>query len=81
MVGLDLSIRLDKRKGKLLKNLGRELNRVANNIKRRSVPRPNTHRSDTHRWEIYCAGYTAPKSVKLDKARANDLRVELLGEA
>ena len=61
-----------------MKNLERELNRVANNITRRSVPRPNSHRSDTHRWEIYCAGHLAPKSVKLDKARASDLTVEAI---
>lgn len=61
-----------------MKNLEKELNRVANHITRRSVPRPNSHRSDTHRWEIYCAGYTAPKSVKLDKARAKDLTVDAI---
>jgi len=61
-----------------LKELERELQRLANRITHRAVPRPNTHRSDTHRWEIYCAGYLAPKTVKLDKARARDLTVDSL---
>lgn len=66
------------KKRRYVRELERELQRLANRISHRSVPRPSTHRSDTQRWEIYSAGYLAPKSVKLDKARAGDLTVDAL---